>query len=130
MKDRDYASLALRKAPTFAIAEEVIRKDFRLKLPDRRSITMWNSPEISQFRGVQEDMDEFENRKHLVEQEKADIRETARRENISTPDMTYVHEAMNHQRQMASSFETHLADLTRAHAQQMAGMNTETRGRT
>ena len=41
----------LRVKPTFTSAEEVIRKDFKLKLPSRRYIHLWNTPEISQFRG-------------------------------------------------------------------------------
>ena len=50
-----------------------MKKDFKLKLPDRRYIHMWNSPEISQFRGVQELMDKQEATRGVVEQEKADI---------------------------------------------------------
>ncbi len=55
MKERNYEALVagMHKKETFEGAEEVIKKDFKLKLPDRRYIHMWNSPEISQFRGVQ-----------------------------------------------------------------------------
>jgi len=47
--------------------------------------------------------------------------------NVSTPDMSFVNEAINHQRQMASSFESHMSDLTRLHAQQMATHSHENR---
>ena len=47
--------------------------------------------------------------------------------NVSTPDMSFVNEAINHQRQMASSFESHMSDLTRLHAQQMATNSHENR---
>ena len=59
MKNRDYESLAagMRVEPTFASAEAVLKKDYPLKLPDRRWIAMWNTPEISQFRGIDEDAD-------------------------------------------------------------------------
>ena len=52
MNDRSYESLVagMRKAPSYTSAEEVIAGDFKVKLPDRRYIHMWNSPEISQFR--------------------------------------------------------------------------------
>ncbi len=53
MKERKYEALVagMHKKETFEGAEEVIKKDFKLKLPDRRYIHMWNSPEIGQFRG-------------------------------------------------------------------------------
>ncbi len=41
----------LRKVPTFEIAEAIARKDFPLKLPERKWLTIFNSSEISQFRG-------------------------------------------------------------------------------
>jgi len=47
--------------------------------------------------------------------------------NVSTPDISFVNEAINHQRQMASSFESHMSDLTRLHAQQMATHSRENR---
>ena len=58
-KSFDYDALVegLRKVPTFEIAEEVARKDFKVKLPERRWLTILNSPEIGQFRGIQEEMD-------------------------------------------------------------------------
>ena len=104
MKNRSYESLVagMRKAPNYTSAEEVIAKDFILRLPDRRYIHMWNSLEISQFRGVQEEMDKDEAARHLVEREKADIRQVAREKEIPTPDMNYVHEAMHQQRQQAT----------------------------
>ena len=54
-----YEQLAakMREAPSFASAEEVIKKDYPLKLPSRRSVQLWNTPEISQFRGYQEELD-------------------------------------------------------------------------
>ena len=58
----------LREKPTFAVAESVIRKDFKLKLPDRRWIRLYNTPEISQFRGYQETSDAAE--KHRDQHDK------------------------------------------------------------
>ena len=60
----DQLASKMRVEPTFAIAEEVIKKDFKLKLPSRTAIHIWNSPEISQFRGYQEELDNVEDRKH------------------------------------------------------------------
>ena len=53
----EHLAAKMREAPTFAVAEDVIKKDYPLKLPSRRSIQLWNTPEISQFRGYQEDLD-------------------------------------------------------------------------
>lgn len=62
MADYEVLVSKLREKPTFNSQEEVIRKDFKFKLPDRRGITLWNTPEISQFRGYQESLDETEDR--------------------------------------------------------------------
>ena len=129
MKERNYEALVagMHKKETFEGGEEVIRKDFKLKLPDRRYIHMYNSPEISQFRGVQELMDKQEATRGVVEQEKADIQRVAREQDVPMPDMSYVHEAMQAQRQQASAFSEHMADMVKVHGAQMAGMQTETR---
>ena len=62
MAPNNYAELSakMREKPTFGVAEEVIKKDFPLKLPNRTFINLWNTPEISQFRGYQDDLDEPE----------------------------------------------------------------------
>ena len=64
MKERNYEALmsGMRKVPTITDAEELIRNQPKIKLPDRRSIALWNSPELGQFRGVSEDLDATEER--------------------------------------------------------------------
>ena len=61
-KNRDYAALAagMHKQPTFGEVEEVLKRDYPLKLPNRSYITLWNSPELAQFRNVEEAVDGFE----------------------------------------------------------------------
>ena len=68
MKERDYSTLltGMRKAPTITDAEEVIRTQGKIKLPDRRSITLWDSPELAQFRGVNEDSEKAEEKRHVA----------------------------------------------------------------
>ncbi len=53
MKERNYEApvAGMHKKETCEGAEEVIKKDFKLKLPDRRYIHMRNSPEIALCRG-------------------------------------------------------------------------------
>ncbi len=72
-------------------------------------------------------MDKQEAARHLVEAEKADIRKVARELDVPTPDMNYVHEAMHQQRQQASAMSSHMEDMGRVHAAQMAGMQQETK---
>ena len=50
----------LRKRPTLAGALDEIRKDFKVKLPDRSAIKLWNSPELGDFRGFNEDLHRHE----------------------------------------------------------------------
>ncbi len=44
----------LSTEPALEIAEAIAKKDFPLKLPSRRWLTIFNSTEVSQFRGIQE----------------------------------------------------------------------------
>ena len=90
MKEINYEALVagMHKKETFEGAEEVIRKDFKLKLPDRRYIHMWNSPEISQFRGVHELMDKQKAKRGVVEQVKADNQQVAREQDVPMPDIS------------------------------------------
>ena len=128
-KDHNYENIVEGRAkePTFEIAEAIYKKDFPLKLPSRKWLTIYNSAEVSQFRGIKEEMDDTAQQRNKVEQYKNAIHRAAEDANVSTPDMSFVNEAVNHQRQMASSFENHMSDLTRLHAQQMATHSHENR---
>ena len=66
MKERNYEALmaGMRKVSTITDAEELIRNQPKIKLPDRRSIALWNSPELGPFRGVSEDLHAAEERRH------------------------------------------------------------------
>ena len=120
----EYAALAARtrEKPTFASAEDVIKKDYPLKLPSRVHIQLWNTPEVSQFRGYQDDLDESEKRRPTVRQEQQDIGIAAREACTQVlPSMDLVHEMLNQQRQSATALGQQAADLANATRQQMAG---------
>mgnify|MGYP000246708567 FL=1 len=129
MKEHNYEALVagMHKKETFEGAEAVMKKDFKLKLPDRRYIHMWSSPEIGQFRGVQELMDKQEATRGVVEREKAEIRQVAREQDVPTPDMSSVHEALHAQRQRVDAMTTHADDLRAAHEKLLKGQQAETR---
>ena len=85
MPDYGVLTSKLREKPTFTAAEEVIRKDFRLKLPSRRFTQLWNTPEISQFKGYQDSLDESEERRHTALRSQMDLRQEAREAPRNTP---------------------------------------------
>ena len=117
----------LRVKPTFTSAEEVIRKDFKLKLPSRRYIHLWNTPEISQFRGYQDLLDETEERKHVAAVTRLDIQQTARQTNQPSMDAEIVQEMMQNQRQSSAAMAQHMSDLAEHTRRQNAGMAAEQR---
>ena len=72
-------------------------------------------------------MDASAMERNRVDRDKNALNRAAHDADASTPDMTFVQEAVNHQRSMASSFVSHLSDLARVHAQRMAGQDHETK---
>lgn len=129
MKSRDYNTLSarMRERPTFASAEEVIKKDYPLKLPNRRYIQLWNTPEISQFRGYQEDIDAVEANREQFQREQLDIQRVARETGVDTTTMDLVHEMMTHQRQQAGAMQEHMEGLADLNRQHMEGLRAEQR---
>jgi len=129
MKSRDYNTLTarMREKPTFATAEEVLKKDYPLKLPDRRWIQLWNTPEISQFRGIQDEIDATEANREQHEREQAEIRQVARETGVHTPDMDMVHELLTHQRQQGAAMQEHMQGLAELNRQHMEGLRAEQR---
>ena len=64
MKSRNLETLTagMRKKLSWADIEETIKKDPKVKLPDRRALTLWNGFDLSRFRGVEEDGEAEEDR--------------------------------------------------------------------
>ena len=124
---KSYEQLAagMREAPSFALAEKVIQQDFKVKLPDRRYIRLWNTPEISQFRGYQEDLDEAEEGRAQHARERMEIQQEARESGASAPDMGVVHQMLTHQRQQQDAMQAHVEDLNRIQREHMEGMRVE-----
>ena len=128
MSYEELSAKRLRPVPTLTSAEEVLKKDYPLKLPNRTFIHLWNTPEVSQFRGYQEDADEREERLHVVRTEQEAIGQQARTAGDgSVPDMHIAHEMLNQQRQAASAMAQQADNLAALHRQQLAGMQEEQR---
>lgn len=116
----------LREKPTFAVAEDVIKKDYKLKLPDRRFIQLLNTPEISQFRGYQEDLDENEKHRDQHEREKIELREAARDAgNGLGPDLHIVHDLLSQHRQQQTAMREHMESLSAINQRQLEGIRAE-----
>ena len=124
-----YEQLAakMREAPSFASAEEVIKMDYPLKLPSRRSVQLWNTPEISQFRGYQEELDANEEHRTQHSRELLEIREATREAGTHLTDVGIVHQMMAHQRQQQTALQQHLSGLNGLNRLQMEGMAAEQR---
>jgi hypothetical protein len=126
--NRNYESLVagMRERPTIFDAEDVLRKDYKVRFPDRRAITLWNTPEISQFRGVQEAHDDMEERVHNAQLEQMELRRAANRSETSMPDMEFVAAEVMRSRQSEGALRDAMASQAAAHAQQLRGMQEET----
>ena len=128
MSYEDLAAKMLRPVPTLTSAEEVLKKDSPLKLPNRTYIHLWNTPEISQFRGYQEQADEREERMHTVRVEQEVIGQQARSAGDgSVPDMHIANEMLNQQRQAGAAMAQHAENLAALNRQQLLGMQEEQR---
>ena len=127
-KNRNYESLVagMRERPTIFDAEDVLKKDYKVRFPDRRAITLWNTPEISQFRGVQEAHDEMEERQHNAQLEQMELRRAANASETSMPDMQFVAAEVMRSRQSEGALRDAMAGQAAAHAQQLRGMQEET----
>ena len=105
----------------------MIKKDYPLKLPNRTSLHIWNSPEISAFRGFQEDLNASEQAKETHTRETLEIRQAARESGAHTPDMDLVHGMLTHQRQQAGAIDQHARNLHDLHTRSMEGLRMEQR---
>ena len=120
MKERSYEALmaGMRQVPTITDAEEVIRTQPKIKLPNRRHIALWSSPELGQFRGVSEDLDADEERRHRAQAEQLEIKKAAREQDTAVPDINFVHEALRTNQQHNATMQQHAADLSSVQQQQ------------
>ena len=128
MANRDYGSLVagMRHRPTIFDAAEVLKKDYKIRFPDRRAITLFNTPELSQFRGVQEAHDAMEERQHNAQLEQMELRRAARNSDTSVPDMQFVAAEVMRSRQSEGALQEAMASHAAVQAQQLRGMQEET----
>ena len=129
-KSRDVETLAanMHKKQSFAEVEETLKNDPRVRLPDRRALTLWNSFELARFRGADEDAEEFEDRKRDVQQRRAEVIQTARNGDSNTVDLGFVASALDAQTRRIDMWAQHHRDFAETDRQQRASMHHEQRG--
>ena len=126
MKDYSEWVLGMRHRPTIFDAEEVLKKDYPLKLPDRRYIHMYNSPELSQFRGVQTNLNDFEEKQAKAGAERTLIQQIGREQGHNTVDITAVAETIKRQEQQMGAMQQHYANLAAINRAEAQGRHNET----
>ncbi len=124
MKERNYDALVagMRTLSTITDAEEVMRTQPKLKLPDRRSITLWNSPGLGQFRGVNESFEKKEEAQHIAQTQHLDAKRVARTEGVPMPDIQFVQQAQSSHERRETPMQQHRDDMDELNAQQQRGM--------
>ena len=129
-KSRDVETLAanMHKKQTFAEVEETLKNDPRVRLPDRRALTIWNSFELARFRGVNKDAEDFEDCKRDVQQRRAEVIQTACNGDSNTVDLGHVAAALDVQTRRVNMWAQHHHDLAEVDRQQREGMHHETLG--
>ena len=115
MKDFSEWVSGMRHRPTIVDAEEVLKKDYLLKLPDRRYIHMYNSPELSQFRGVQTNLNDFEEKQAKTGAKRTLIQQIGREQGHNTVDITAVADAIGRQAPCSNTMRTWLASTGQRH---------------
>ena len=126
-KSRDLETLTahMRKKQTWGDIEETLRKDPRIRLPDRRALTMWNSFELARFRGVDEEFEEFEDRKRDRQQRQAEVVQTARGGDSNMVDLSHVATALDNQTRRIDLWAQHHQEFADNERQQRASMHYE-----
>ncbi len=115
MKTLEEWSATLRPVPTMVGALADIVKDFKMKLPDQRSLFMFNSIPVQGFRemGALEEVDKKQQAHRLLQEE---VLEQAREGGGNVPDISHV-----------TAEVTRQGNLTAALKQQMDGFAASSR---
>ena len=87
---------------------------------------MWNSPEISVFRGIQTNINAFEEKQAKAGAEDAQMKQIGRDQGMNTIDMSQVADVLSRQERGMDAVRQSMADLNAAHAQQEEGRRLET----
>ena len=94
-KSRDLETLTgMRTALSWSDIDRDIATQPKIKLPDRRFLTLWNGYDLAQFRAADEDWLDWETQKDEVSKRQLEARQVARDTGSNTTDLGFVAEAL------------------------------------
>ena len=73
----------------------MLKNQPRVRLPDRRSLPVWNSFELARSRRAEEDWEDWEVRKRDEQERQAELRQTARNGDSNTANLGHVAAALD-----------------------------------
>ena len=129
MKSRNLETLTagMRKKLSWADIEETIKKVPKVKLPNRRALTLWNGFDLSRFKGVEEDWAAEEDRMRNVQERQPEVQAAARAGDGNVVELGHVAEALNAHARRVDMMTEHHRQMYETDRQQRAAMNTENR---
>jgi len=116
----------LQKVPQMSDAIADVVKDFKLKLPDRRYLFMYNSPQMENFRemGALDDVAKKQQDHRIMQEEVLEqAREGGPGNNV--PDLTHVTAEVTRQANMAGALRQQMENLAATTARHEEGMRRE-----
>ena len=129
MKSRNLERLTagMRKKLSWADIDETIKKDPKVKLPNRRALTLWNGFDLSRFRGVEDDWEAEEDRIQNVQERQAEVRAVAREGGGNLVEVGHVAEALNAHTRRVDMMAEHHRQMYETDRQQWEAINIENR---
>jgi hypothetical protein len=117
-------SATLRPVPTMVNGLEDIAKDFRLTLPDRRHLFLFNSIPMQGFRemGALDEMAKKQQEHRILQEE---VLEQAREQGGNVPDLSHVTAEVTRQANMANALKQQMEGLAAAGRQEDEGRRVE-----
>ena len=98
------AEQGMRRKVTFEDIDYILSHQKTVKLPDRRWLQVWNSFDVQNFRGYNEDADEYEWNRNTNIKRTVEIREAANRD-VPTADLDFMNRQQQAMGQMANAIQ-------------------------
>ena len=115
----------MHTANTWAGIDEDIAKQPKIKLPDRRSLMLWNSFDLSHFKASEENWEDWELQKDEITKRNLEARQVARDTGTNMTDLGFVADAMHKQQRQQQVHEQHNRDMFELDRRQREGMHNE-----
>ena len=125
-RSRDLETLTgMRTALSWSDIDRDIATQPKIKLPDRRFLTLWNGYDLAQFRAADEDWLDWETQKDEVSKRQLEARQVARDTGSNTTDLGFVAEALAASEQRDRVTQQNQQNLSHLDAQPREAMHQE-----